>query len=79
MNFRFFEWYELLGKQCLPVDKIYNVLNCIRLKWQRTAKDSYHISPDKEVELVPVESIFGLIHVVRNDGYFPKIHEACSH
>lgn len=64
---------ETINREQPEVNEIDKELNCVRLRWHRTAGDADHYSA-KELVLVPVESIHGKVHVVRGDLPINLIH-----
>ena len=69
----FLQWYELISTDMLPLDDFDKTLNCIRLRWQRNEGIVDKLQPSKEYGLVPVESIRGVVHVVRKDPFLSSL------
>lgn len=63
-QFRFVQWFEVIDISILPVDEIYAVLNCQRLRWQRTPSEDNSLSFSKEYESFSLESIHAVVQIV---------------
>lgn len=61
------------------IDKIYKLLAYIWLRWPRTSGVEGHLSLTKKFAFVPLESIWGSVHIVRRDSAVSSISRNDHH
>ena len=67
----FVQYYESLPASALKMDSIDKSLDCVRLQWQRTNGDEHGHLAAKYFDLVPVDTIRGVVHIVPADIEIP--------
>ncbi|NJK52916.1 MAG: hypothetical protein HC936_08975 [Leptolyngbyaceae cyanobacterium SU_3_3] len=71
----FVQWYEVLSNKIEKIDEIEKTLECLRIRWHRNPGSESNLSPSKEYALIPVESIRGVVHVVKRKFELPVLTE----
>lgn len=66
LEFCFVQYHYILGAGELPIDKMDDALNWLRLQWQRTAVDAGSLTSVKVYCLVPIDSIRKLVQTARS-------------
>ena len=74
----FVQFYEVIDSNDVRVDGIDSSLNCIRLKWQRTEGEEGTLSCSKQFGLIPIDSVRGLVHIVRADAAMGLISDTVA-
>lgn len=74
----FVQFYKVIGSNDVRVDGIDSSLNCIRLKWQRTEGEEGTLSCSKQFGLIPIDSVGGLVHIVRADAAMSLISDTVA-
>lgn len=63
----FLQWFEIADEDTLPLDDIYKTFQCVRLRWHRTSDETDVLSSAAEHGLVPLDSLWGFVHLARRD------------
>ena len=66
-DYVFVRYYELLGKDKVPMDAVDQKLNCVRLIWERYGHRDGEKGLGNEYALCPLDSVRGLVHLVCAD------------
>lgn len=67
----------MIEKRSLPIHSIDRVLNCLRLRWQRTCGNAELLLSPAEYELIPLESIKRYAYLVKNDFAVEALSDGC--
>ena len=63
----YIQFFEVVPSRKMHVDKVDEVLNCIRVQWQRTEGETGKRRPAKVFGLVPIDAIRGKVNLVPAD------------
>lgn len=77
LEFGSVEYYDVLGAEKLPIDKIEEELNCLRVRRQRTAGKAGSFTSTKLYGFVLIDIIRGIVHIVRSTDIVnqPSFHD----
>lgn len=59
----------------MKLDKIDDILSCVRLQWQRTPEKCGQLPAITDYELTPIDSIRGLVRIVCKNIFIQDIHK----
>lgn len=78
LEYAFFQFHEVINIDDLVFDVIDTCLNCVRLKWQRTEREEGKLLSSKKFGIIPIDSVWGLVHFVLADGTMSLTYETVS-
>lgn len=64
----FVQYFKILCDRRMKMDAIDIILNCVCLRWLRTAGEKGHLAPAREFGLVSVNSIREVVQIVRKNS-----------
>lgn len=57
-------YYDLLGDDDIQMDGVDNMLDCIRLKWERLGEENEGHAKGKVFAIFLLDSVHGRVHVI---------------